>query len=189
MTEVYGMYTNVDRIKQLLGFQESLQRKQTHYEQLFQNILEGIQSTRDIGYIETQKIFTDGRVAYIADFYLPKYKLVFEIDGKQHQQQIEYDNKRTSFLNSYFKLNVVRFTNQEVTDNTIIDKVRKNLKVRTVPATMLQGLTKKQIKAERLRALQDTNWVEECTRRMHNNTEVSNNLTSPSMTSNKLQIR
>jgi very-short-patch-repair endonuclease len=63
---------------------------------------------------------------YIVDFYCHEQQLVIEIDGDSHyedQAQV-YNQKRTEFLESH-GLRVVRFTNQEVTEN--IDGVMEML--------------------------------------------------------------
>ena len=55
---------------------------------------------------------------YIVDFICLEKKLIIEIDGGQHNQpnDIEYDKKRTKFLNSLgFK--VVRFWNTDIDKN------------------------------------------------------------------------
>jgi very-short-patch-repair endonuclease len=57
---------------------------------------------------------------YIVDFYCPKKKLAIEIDGSQHNENIEYDEERTRYLNSY-GIKVLRFWNEEI--NSDIDKV------------------------------------------------------------------
>ena len=62
---------------------------------------------------------------FIADFYCHKHKLVIEIDGEIHEQQIEYDEGRTFELEHY-GINVIRFTNEEVLCN--IDKVIEDIK-------------------------------------------------------------
>ena len=53
---------------------------------------------------------------FIADFYCSELRLVIEIDGDSHADQVEYDNARTEFLNAY-GINVIRFTNQEVEED------------------------------------------------------------------------
>ncbi len=55
---------------------------------------------------------------YIVDFYSAKAKLVIELDGGGHfsDEAIEYDRKRTEFLQEY-GLKVVRITNMEICDN------------------------------------------------------------------------
>ena len=64
---------------------------------------------------------------YIVDFVCREKKIIIEIDGGQHNEinNIEYDKKRTEFLNSEgFK--VIRFWNNEIDNN--IDGVYKKLK-------------------------------------------------------------
>jgi very-short-patch-repair endonuclease len=50
---------------------------------------------------------------YIADFCAPGRKLVIEVDGSQHVDQVEYDARQTVYLaeRSYW---VLRFWNHEV---------------------------------------------------------------------------
>lgn len=50
---------------------------------------------------------------YIVDFYAPDISLVIEIDGESHEETLEYDAKRTEYLNS-LGIHVLRYTNQEV---------------------------------------------------------------------------
>lgn len=54
---------------------------------------------------------------YIVDFYCSELRLVIEIDGDSHAEQIAYDEERTRFLNA-LGLQVVRYTNDEVLHNT-----------------------------------------------------------------------
>ena len=54
--------------------------------------------------------------SFIVDFYSSALRLVIEIDGESHAEQIEYDRLRTRHLNS-LGLRVIRFTNQEVMQN------------------------------------------------------------------------
>ena len=49
--------------------------------------------------------------AYIVDFYCAELRLVIEIDGDSHAEQIEYDAQRTRFLNS-LGLHVLRYANR-----------------------------------------------------------------------------
>lgn len=62
--------------------------------------------------------------SYIVDFVCMEHRLVVELDGGQHAEQIEYDNKRTEFLNSQ-GYRVVRFWNNEVLQQTevVLDKI------------------------------------------------------------------
>jgi very-short-patch-repair endonuclease len=50
---------------------------------------------------------------HIADFYCAAAKLVVEVDGAQHADQVEYDARRTAFLGSK-GLRVLRFWNHDV---------------------------------------------------------------------------
>ena len=55
---------------------------------------------------------------YIADFYSAEAKLVIELDGSQHYEDInaEKDTERTAFLEGY-GLTVIRIPNNEVMRN------------------------------------------------------------------------
>ena len=50
---------------------------------------------------------------FIVDFYCPARKLVIEIDGPVHLQQIAYDSERETYLQrlGYY---IIRFDNEEV---------------------------------------------------------------------------
>ncbi len=55
---------------------------------------------------------------FIVDFYVPKFKLIIEIDWESHfdNQGIVYDEERTQIL-EWFWLKVLRFTNKEIMKN------------------------------------------------------------------------
>jgi very-short-patch-repair endonuclease len=53
---------------------------------------------------------------FILDFYCAGCKLVVEVDGEIHDQQIEYDEERTSKLAEY-GYRVLRFSNEQVLNN------------------------------------------------------------------------
>ncbi len=59
---------------------------------------------------------------YIADFYSPKLKIIIEVDGYQHYEELNkiYDDKRTEFFNS-LGYEVIRIDNYDVSHN--IDNV------------------------------------------------------------------
>jgi len=50
---------------------------------------------------------------YIVDFCAPRKKLIIELDGSQHLQQIEYDEKRTAFL-EFKGYRILRFWDNDV---------------------------------------------------------------------------
>ena len=54
---------------------------------------------------------------YIVDFFCAKSKLVIEVDGDSHAEQMEYDAARTQWLNEQHHYRVLRFTNREVLTN------------------------------------------------------------------------
>ncbi len=51
---------------------------------------------------------------YIVDFFCAKAKLVIEVDGDSHADQVEYDAQRTAWLNEQKHYRVLRFTNDDV---------------------------------------------------------------------------
>ncbi|MCX7607666.1 MAG: endonuclease domain-containing protein [Anaerolineales bacterium] len=53
---------------------------------------------------------------YIAEFCAPRRKLVIEVDGSQHLEQIDYDAERTVYLKEK-GCRVLRFFNNEVMNN------------------------------------------------------------------------
>ncbi len=54
---------------------------------------------------------------YIVDFLCEKAKVIVELDGGQHQQQIAYDEQRTVALEAYGYI-VLRYWNNQVLSNT-----------------------------------------------------------------------
>jgi len=50
---------------------------------------------------------------YIVDFCAPRRKLIIEVDGSQHLDQVEYDRNRTQYLEAK-GYRVLRFWNNEV---------------------------------------------------------------------------
>ncbi len=53
---------------------------------------------------------------YIVDFICISKKLIIELDGGQHAEQIEYDHERTMFLAAK-GYKVIRFWNNEIVTN------------------------------------------------------------------------
>jgi very-short-patch-repair endonuclease len=56
---------------------------------------------------------------YIVDFFCAKAKLVVEVDGDSHADEIQtaYDNERTNWLNEQKHYRVIRFWNNEILQN------------------------------------------------------------------------
>ena len=71
---------------------------------------------------------------FIVDFYCHEYKLVIEVDGDIHNDEIasQYDLGRTEVLNK-FGLKVIRFTNDQVlySLNSVIEKIQREITERT----------------------------------------------------------
>ncbi len=65
---------------------------------------------------------------YVVDFYCPKKRLIVEIDGSQHMDNMEYDARRTEYFRSS-NLKVLRFWNNEVNTNleSVIKVIFENL--------------------------------------------------------------
>ena len=66
---------------------------------------------------------------YIVDFLCLEAKLIIEVDGSQHMEQMNYDNERTEYLQSLGH-KVIRFWNHEVLNNTeaVLEKIYHELK-------------------------------------------------------------
>jgi very-short-patch-repair endonuclease len=62
---------------------------------------------------------------YIADFVCLELKLIIELDGSQHFDQIAYDNKRSDFLKQR-EFKIFRFWNNDVFKNTegVMESIR-----------------------------------------------------------------
>ena len=71
---------------------------------------------------------------FIVDFYCHEYKLVIEVDGDIHNDEIasQYDLGRTEVLNK-FGLKVIRFTNNQILYNldSVIKKTQRGIAKRT----------------------------------------------------------
>jgi very-short-patch-repair endonuclease len=62
---------------------------------------------------------------FIADFYCHEARLVIEIDGEIHDDQIEYDDGREAEIEIY-DIKVIRFSNNEVINNidSVVNKIK-----------------------------------------------------------------
>jgi very-short-patch-repair endonuclease len=72
---------------------------------------------------------------YIVDFICTEKKLIIEADGGQHADAVEYDKKRTIFLESK-GYTVIRFWNNEILTNIdgVYQVIQKHLNIET-PST------------------------------------------------------
>ncbi len=77
---------------------------------------------------------------FIADFYCAKLKLIIELDGKIHNDRLEYDRDRDLKL-SCKGISVLRIRNDDLTDlDAVID-----LLFRTINSRLIQMSDNKQI--------------------------------------------
>ena len=67
---------------------------------------------------------------YVVDFVCLSHKLVIELDGGQHVEQLGYDNKRTEYL-THFGFRVLRFWNSDVfcQFDTVLEQVRQYVEI------------------------------------------------------------
>ncbi|MGD0172926.1 MAG: endonuclease domain-containing protein [Anaerolineales bacterium] len=67
---------------------------------------------------------------YIVDFCSPRFKIIIEVDGSQHADQVEYDSVRTEYFThrGYY---VIRFWNNEVMGNIegVIQTIIENMQI------------------------------------------------------------
>ena len=76
---------------------------------------------------------------FLVDFYCAEAKMAVEVDGDTHAHQLEYDGRRTAWLNNG-GFQVVRFTNHEVMTNLegVADAIRTALAL-TLPLPSAAG--------------------------------------------------
>jgi very-short-patch-repair endonuclease len=62
---------------------------------------------------------------FILDFYCSAHKLVVEVDGGIHEEQVERDSERATVLAAY-GYRVIRFSNEEIGTNlpTVLERIR-----------------------------------------------------------------
>jgi len=78
--------------------------------------------------------------SYIADFCCFRPKLIVELDGGQHAERIEYDQKRTDFLKSE-GFEVIRFWDVQVLEemDSVLEVILKTLEERKTPSPLGRG--------------------------------------------------
>ncbi|MBC8334201.1 MAG: endonuclease domain-containing protein [Anaerolineales bacterium] len=67
---------------------------------------------------------------YIVDFFCAKEKLIVEVDGGSHLEQVEYDQERTRWLEDEKGYRLIRFTNDDIYKNIneIAERIREAVK-------------------------------------------------------------
>ncbi len=68
--------------------------------------------------------------SYIVDFFCAKKKLVIEVDGGSHLEQVEYDEERTRWLEEEKGYRVIRFTNDDIfkSIDEVVERIREFIK-------------------------------------------------------------
>lgn len=104
--------TNVFDTNQSKKRRQDLRKKSTFLEKIVWSKIRN----RQIENCKFRRQYSIGR--YIVDFYCPEKKLVIEIDGDSHFQDeaILYDIEREKYIRT-LNIEIIRFTNKEVTDN------------------------------------------------------------------------
>jgi len=99
---------------QLLAHARELRQNQTEAEEFLWQILRNRQ-LNNLKFRRQHPL----RVGFILDFYCAEAKLGIELDGGYHNtaEQQEYDKARTESINEY-GINIIRFTNEEVLEDT-----------------------------------------------------------------------
>jgi very-short-patch-repair endonuclease len=97
---------------QLLNFAREMRGRQTDAEGLLWHVLRG----RNLLGFKFRRQQPIGN--FILDFYCPELKLAIELDGGQHTEHVEYDTRRTTFLQTQ-GIEVLRFWNNDVLTRTV----------------------------------------------------------------------
>ncbi len=97
------------------NFQKGIRRRvkrETSAERLLERKLKGV-----LGEGEVIKQFPIG--PYIADFYLPSFRIVVEADGRQHytEKGLNHDRERGEYLEE-MGIRTIRFSNREIIEST-----------------------------------------------------------------------
>ena len=102
---------------------KSLRREQTPPEAKLWRILRG----RRLGGYKFRRQYPIGR--FITDFYCHEVRLIIELDGASHENQIAYDLARSQWLASS-GYQVMRFSNQQLNEN--VEAVGRMILIRCV---------------------------------------------------------
>lgn len=134
--------TKSDRVKILEEYSYQNARKPTKAEDQFLLLLYQVRKYLrfkdiDFGKILPQEIIISNTAltGYIADYYIPRLNLIFEIDGGYHNNRKEYDEKRDKFiverLQSKWQYNnnckIIRYKNEQVFKQGFRDQLREDI--------------------------------------------------------------
>ena len=74
------------------------------------------------------KTFRCGKKLYFGDFFFPSKNILVELDGKQHENSIEYDTIRDNLIKEYYGVETIRITYKEYMAKSKIDIILQLLK-------------------------------------------------------------
>lgn len=74
------------------------------------------------------KTFRCGNKIYYGDFFFPNKKILIELDGKQHEESIEYDSSRDRRIMEHHKVKTIRISYKEYMQKSKIDFVLESIK-------------------------------------------------------------
>lgn len=106
--------------KNLVSRARELRKETTEAENLFWNKV--LKNKKLVSFKFTRQKPLD---YFIVDFYCAKLGLVIEIDGEIHNFQKTRDKERDNILKQKFWMKIIRYTNQDVLNNT--EKVTEDL--------------------------------------------------------------
>lgn len=115
------MIKRVHNLKFLRQARQDLRKNDTPQEKILWNRLR----RKNVTYkFKRQQSIGD----FIADFYCSARKLVVEIDGSQHLDNVENDQERTNYLES-LGIRVIRFWNNDINNNIdgVLMKIQEEL--------------------------------------------------------------
>jgi len=110
----------------LLAFAREMRGQQTDAEGLLWHVLRG---RNLLGFKFRRQHPIEN---YILDFYCPELELAIELDGGQHAEHVDYDTRRTAFLQTK-GIKVLRFWNNDVLARTVevLEEVCRHLPIDT----------------------------------------------------------
>jgi very-short-patch-repair endonuclease len=116
------------------GYSVENRDKMTPAEKAFQIILFQVRkyliksNKIDLGKIYPQFVILSNSTkhAYILDFYVPRLRAAFEIDGGYHDKRKDYDKRREEYCRSK-GIKTIRYRNEEVLKPNARDTIRKDI--------------------------------------------------------------
>ena len=74
------------------------------------------------------KTFRCGKKIYYGDFFFPNKNILIELDGKQHEETVEYDKIRDQHIMEYHKVETIRISYTEYMNKSKVTTVLNVIK-------------------------------------------------------------